>query len=74
MPVVFKINQQSRERRDRIVEIVAANPGISIGQIGRYYYEIELTHKQRELMLSTIAQLCIDNRIKHLPIDRYHIP
>ncbi len=72
--VVVKPNQQLRAKHDRIVEIVAANPGISAAGIAKQYHGENLTSQHRALIVSVLTTLCCQRRIQHQSIDRYFIP
>ena len=73
-PVVVNPNQKLRAKYDRVVEIITASPGISAGAIAKQYYGEKLTSQQRNLMISTLTQLCHAKRIEHESIDKYFVP
>lgn len=58
-------------RLDRLVEIVRASPGISIGQIRLEYYGPIRPPGCRDNLASLLGQLCMDRRIQYLDIHRY---
>jgi hypothetical protein len=61
-----------KARRDKLVAIVKANPGITRTQIGKKYFEVEkLNSTQSKSISNMILNCCLAQRIKHIEIDKY---
>ncbi len=67
-------NQQSRSTRDkydRIVEIVRANPGAAIGHLSDIFYADSDRNCNRRSFENMLAELCYQKRIRCVEINRY---
>ena len=68
----FRQSNQQHQIRNRLVQIVRDNPGISLGGIRAIYYEGKIGKTNKNIS-SSITSLCIDGRIECRPIDTYYV-
>ena len=66
------VTKPLQAKRDKLVAIVKANPGMTRTEIGKRYFEVEkLNPTQQKTISNMILNCCIDNRIKYIAIDKY---
>lgn len=66
------VTKPLQAKRDKLVAIVKANPGITRTEIGKRYFEVEkLNATQRKTISSMILNCCLAERIKYIDIDKY---
>ena len=67
--IIVPPSKLAREKYDKIVEIVRANPGISIGEIRKIYSQNGTFDCAR--LNGMLTDLCLRNRLKYQDIQRY---